>query len=92
MASVFVGDIYLERVRYQDDSTKWKLRPVVMIRALIQDMPAQHGATVVVSSQLLSEIDQMATHVGIHQGKLVFQRARRRDNPSSTSLGCLTRH
>lgn len=44
------------------------------IRALIKDMPAQHGTTVIVSSHLLSEIDQMATHVGIiDQGKLLFQ-------------------
>ncbi|GMA62789.1 hypothetical protein [Alicyclobacillus fastidiosus] len=44
------------------------------IRALVKDMPAQHGITVVVSSHLLGEIDQMATHVGIiDHGKLVFQ-------------------
>lgn len=44
------------------------------IRALIKEMPAQNGITVVVSSHLLSEIDQMATHVGIiDHGKLVFQ-------------------
>jgi ABC-2 type transport system ATP-binding protein len=44
------------------------------IRALIKDLPAQHGITVVVSSHLLSEIDQMATHVGIiDHGQLLFQ-------------------
>jgi lantibiotic transport system ATP-binding protein len=44
------------------------------IRALIKDMPVEHGITVVVSSHLLSEIDQMATHVGIiDHGKLLFQ-------------------
>lgn len=44
------------------------------IRALIKDMPKQQGITVVVSSHLLSEIDQMATHVGIvDHGKLLFQ-------------------
>jgi lantibiotic transport system ATP-binding protein len=44
------------------------------IRALIKDMPVEHGITVVVSSHLLSEIDQMATHVGIiDRGKLLFQ-------------------
>jgi lantibiotic transport system ATP-binding protein len=44
------------------------------IRSLIKDMPTKHGITVVVSSHLLSEIEQMATHVGIiDQGKLVFQ-------------------
>jgi len=44
------------------------------IRALIKEMPTQHGITVVVSSHLLSEIDQMATHVGIiDHGNLLFQ-------------------
>ncbi|WP_067929397.1 ABC transporter ATP-binding protein [Alicyclobacillus shizuokensis] len=44
------------------------------IRTLIKDMPKQHGITVVVSSHLLSEIDQMATHVGIiDHGHLLFQ-------------------
>jgi lantibiotic transport system ATP-binding protein len=46
------------------------------IRALIKEMPTQHGITVVVSSHLLSEIDQMATHVGIiDHGNLLFQDA-----------------
>lgn len=44
------------------------------IRELIKEMPKQHGITVVISSHLLSEIDQMATHVGIiDQGNLMFQ-------------------
>lgn len=44
------------------------------IRALIKDMPKQHGITVVVSSHILSEMDQMATHVGIiDHGTLLFQ-------------------
>lgn len=44
------------------------------MRALIKAMPAEQGVTVLVSSHLLSEIDQMATQVGIlHRGKLVFQ-------------------
>lgn len=44
------------------------------IRELIKEMPKQHGITVVISSHLLSEIDQMATHVGIiNQGNLLFQ-------------------
>lgn len=43
------------------------------IRELIKGMPARHGITVVVSSHLLSEIDQMATHVGIiDRGRLRF--------------------
>ncbi|MFB5188679.1 ABC transporter ATP-binding protein [Alicyclobacillus fastidiosus] len=44
------------------------------IRQLIIDMPRQHGISVLVSSHLLSEIEQMATWVGIiNQGKLLFQ-------------------
>lgn len=46
------------------------------IRALIKDLPVQYGITVVVSSHLLGEIDQMATHVGIiERGHLLFQDA-----------------
>ncbi|MFD1677988.1 ABC transporter ATP-binding protein [Alicyclobacillus fodiniaquatilis] len=46
------------------------------IRALIKELPAQYGITVVVSSHLLGEIDQMATHVGIiERGHLLFQDA-----------------
>ena len=44
------------------------------MRELICDLPRQFGMTVVVSSHLLSEIDQMATHVGvIADGALVYQ-------------------
>lgn len=44
------------------------------IRELIKEMPKQHGITVLISSHLLSEIDQMATHVGIiDRGNLLFQ-------------------
>lgn len=44
------------------------------IRELIKELPAQYGMTVIVSSHLLSEIDQMATQVGIiNNGTLVFQ-------------------
>jgi len=31
VASVSIGEIYRERVRYQEDSTKWKSRPVVIV-------------------------------------------------------------
>jgi hypothetical protein len=31
VASVSVGDIYLDRVRYQEDATKWKSRPIVIL-------------------------------------------------------------
>lgn len=44
------------------------------MRELICSLPNQYGMTVLVSSHLLSEIDQMATHVGIiNQGELIFQ-------------------
>lgn len=44
------------------------------MRALIVSLPQQFGMTVVVSSHLLSEIDQIATSLGIiHKGELVFQ-------------------
>ncbi|MEK3888571.1 ABC transporter ATP-binding protein [Bacillus sp. FSL K6-3431] len=44
------------------------------IRELIKKMPKEHGITVVVSSHLLSEIDHMATQVGIiTKGALIFQ-------------------
>ena len=44
------------------------------MRELICSLPKQYGMSVVVSSHLLSEIDQMADTVGIiHQGQLIFQ-------------------
>ncbi|WP_412676471.1 ABC transporter ATP-binding protein [Aneurinibacillus migulanus] len=44
------------------------------IRELIIQMPKEYGVTVLISSHLLSEIEQVATYVGIiDQGKLVFQ-------------------
>ncbi|MDP4153897.1 MAG: ATP-binding cassette domain-containing protein [Bacillota bacterium] len=44
------------------------------MRELICALPQQYGMTVIVSSHLLSEIDQIATHVGIiSNGELVFQ-------------------
>lgn len=44
------------------------------MRNLICTLPEKYGMTVVVSSHLLSEIDMMATNVGIiNEGELVFQ-------------------
>ncbi|MEK8131881.1 ATP-binding cassette domain-containing protein [Paenibacillus filicis] len=44
------------------------------IRELIKSLPGRYGITVLISSHLLSEIEQMATSVGIiHEGKLLFQ-------------------
>ncbi|WP_212508635.1 ABC transporter ATP-binding protein [Litoribacterium kuwaitense] len=43
------------------------------IRELIRTLP-EKGMTVIVSSHLLSEIDQMATQVGIlHEGRMLFE-------------------
>ncbi|REK65438.1 MAG: bacitracin ABC transporter ATP-binding protein [Cohnella sp.] len=47
---------------------------ILEIRELIKAMPKQHGITVLVSSHLLSEVEQMAGTVGIiRQGRMVFQ-------------------
>lgn len=44
------------------------------IRDLITRLPQEHGVTVFLSSHLLNEVEQMATHVGIiQQGHLLFQ-------------------
>ncbi len=44
------------------------------MREFIKDLPMTHQMTVIVSSHLLSEVEQMADMVGIiHHGELVFQ-------------------
>lgn len=44
------------------------------MRNLIRSLPENYGMTILVSSHLLSEIDQMADHVGIiRKGELVYQ-------------------
>lgn len=44
------------------------------IRELIKGLPASHGVTVLISSHLLSEVEQMATRVGIiAKGRLIYQ-------------------
>lgn len=44
------------------------------MRELIKSLPQQYGMTVIVSSHLLSEIDQMAEDIGIiANGKLMYQ-------------------
>lgn len=46
------------------------------MRELIKSLPKQYGMTVIVSSHLLSEIDQMAEDVGIiANGKMMYQGA-----------------
>ncbi len=47
---------------------------ILEIRELIKAMPKEHGITVLVSSHLLSEIELMATRVGIiQQGAMMFE-------------------
>lgn len=44
------------------------------MRALIRTLPEQDGVTVFVSSHLLNEVEQIATHVGLmHDGRLLAQ-------------------
>ncbi len=44
------------------------------MRDLIRELPKRWGVTVFLSSHLLAEIEQVATHLGIvHEGRLVFQ-------------------
>lgn len=61
------------------------------MRELIGSLPAKTGMTVLVSSHLLSEIDQMATHVGIiHKGELIFQDSLSALHQHSRNRLCLT--
>ena len=47
---------------------------IIEIRQLIKRLPSEYGMTILISSHLLSEIDQMATTVGIvTKGKMIFQ-------------------
>ena len=44
------------------------------MRDLIRRLPAEFGVTVFLSSHLLAEVEQIASHIGIiHEGKLLFQ-------------------
>lgn len=47
---------------------------IIEIRELIKQLNRESGTTILVSSHILSEVEKMATHVGIiHKGKLLFQ-------------------
>ncbi len=47
---------------------------IIEIRQLIRKLVEEQGKTVFISSHLLSEIEKMATHIGIiNRGKLLFQ-------------------
>lgn len=64
---------------------------IIEIRELIKRMPKEHGITVVISSHLLSEIDQMATQVGIiSKGQMIFQDSISKLRERSTSKIKLT--
>ena len=44
------------------------------IRNLIRSIPKKYGSTVIISSHLLSEVEQMADYVGIiNKGELIFE-------------------
>lgn len=47
---------------------------ILEMRTLLQRMPGELGITVFLSSHLLSEVEQMATHIGIlNKGALIFE-------------------
>ena len=47
---------------------------IIEIRELIKSLPKDYGITILISSHILSEMELMATHVGIiNNGKLLFQ-------------------
>lgn len=47
---------------------------IIEIRQLIRKLVEEQGKTVFISSHLLSEVEKMATHIGIiNRGKLLFQ-------------------
>ena len=57
--------------------------------ALIASMPEATGATVLISSHLLGEMEQMVTQVGIiHHGKMLFEGALRDLKRHSRAISC----
>jgi ABC-type multidrug transport system ATPase subunit len=47
------------------------------MRDLVVRLPREHGITVFLSSHLLNEVEQVATHIGIiHKGRMLFQGTR----------------
>ncbi|GMQ55987.1 ABC transporter ATP-binding protein [Vallitalea sediminicola] len=60
------------------------------IRELIKSLPQKYGITVLISTHLLSEIEQMATSVGIiNDGNLLFQGAMDLLQAKSKSYTCI---
>ena len=47
---------------------------ILEMRGLIRDLPVRSGVTLFLSSHLLSEVQQTATHIGLmHEGRLLLQ-------------------
>src|SRR5215218_1519697 len=47
---------------------------ILEIRGLLQSLNRNHGVTILLSSHLLSEVEKLATHVGIiNRGRILFQ-------------------
>ncbi|MDE6959403.1 MAG: ATP-binding cassette domain-containing protein [Lachnospiraceae bacterium] len=60
------------------------------MRELICDLPKHYGMTVMVSSHLLSEIDQMASDVGIiNKGKIIYQGSLQKLHDKAKSSVCI---
>jgi ABC-2 type transport system ATP-binding protein len=47
---------------------------IIETRELVKKLNRENGVTIIVSSHMLTEVERMATHVGIiHKGKLLFE-------------------
>ncbi len=47
---------------------------IIDMRELLRELQQEHGKTILLSSHLISEMEKIATHVGVlQQGRLVFQ-------------------
>src|SRR5438445_13450562 len=63
--------------------------PVFMkeVRTLVRDLPKRRGVTVFLSSHLLAEVEQVATHLAIvSQGRLKFEGTREELQTQSKQL------
>ena len=65
---------------------------IVELRTLLQGLARTQGITVFLSSHLLAEVEQIASHVGVlHQGQLLFQgtqEALRRQHADPLTIRC----
>jgi len=47
---------------------------IIELRALVKKLNREHGMTILISSHLLSEVEKVASHIGIiYKGKMLFQ-------------------